>query len=1443
VSLLGEILRRRASCQPDKRAYTFLENGEVEGARLTYSELDRRSRAVAARLQRLGAERRRVLLVLDTGPGFLAGFFGSLYAGAVAVPAFRPGGFIRPAGLLRLAAIARDSECDFAMADEALPADVRALIEAEARRRLLWLPMESLCSEPPGAWREPQSRDDEVAFLQYTSGSTSEPRGVMVTHGNLRHNLAYAAQVEQNDDESLSVSWLPLHHDMGLVEGILQPLYSGYPAYIFAPEAFLQKPLRWLAAISRYRATNSGAPNFAYDLCVRKIAPEERRALDLSTWRVAYNGAEPVRAETLRSFFDAFGPCGFRWRSFYPVYGLAESTLVVTSGGRDDEPLIITPEPGETGADKRAPRVGCGRAQCGTELLIVNPHRSTRCAPEEIGEIWVRSPSNAWGYWNRPEESRRIFGARLSETKEGPFLRTGDLGFLRGGELFVVGRLKDVLVIRGRNHYPQDIEWTAEQAHTSIRAGGVAVFAVIEQKEEHPVLLAEVSGSGSFDQTLEQVRRAVLDRHGLRLHTIALLPPRTLFKTSSGKLQRYACRKAFLAGELPLLAKWEAAPANDPASLIATLASIPAGSVESKAPITNYLDSLGVVELAVLLSEKAGRDVSVSELLELETLDKIAALWGTPSHSAASRESEISLMRADSRLPPELRPSDSPPPLDKPRSLLLTGATGFLGAHLLRELLETSRAKVFCLVRDGGLERIEAQLGSYGLWERSFSKRIVPLRGDVTRPRLGLSEAAFEQLGRELGAIYHNAAAVNFIYPYRDLRATNVLGTLECLRLAFQGRAKRFHFVSSLSVCSTSQAREMSEVEDVLPYLEELHLGYAETKSVAEALVRSASERGLACSIYRLPLLSASGSTGRANPDDLLSRFIRGCVEMRSAPDLDIDLDACPVDFATRAIVRLSGAPPRKGLSVYHVRDRKPRHWRELVLWMNLFGYPMALEPYGAWLALARERAARRDHPLHPLIAFFSRRVGDTFWLERYERGKRAPIESEETDRALARLGLTCPRSSSGYIERSFSRFIDRGALPEPARPRLARDRREENFKGLARDWLARVLREHSGKRSLEILSIDLTPTGYEQSILTEITSWYARRGTGLYRAAISLHDANGDRQMVSLFLKVKPSDREVMEVAAAVAKLCGARLGLAFDRFKGRLGFTNTHLRELALYEIPDRGVRRHSPTIYGTLRDEPNERWVLALEDLESVPRSSWDRQGIEAAIRGLAAIHAIGLQDGSPLRREDWLRPVMTAESMGEMAELWDALADHARPFFQRWAGDTAVVAQKEALSAIHTSWEELERLPQTLIHNDFNPRNLVLRSKPNGRETTLCAYDWELATFGVPQHDLAELLCFVLSPSATEGELFHYLELHRRSLERETGVAIDRGDFRRGFELSLRDLIVNRFALYTLVHRLQSKPFLEQVIPNWLHLLRLLREQAYSTVTWREAAILR
>jgi 8-amino-7-oxononanoate synthase len=565
-STLVALLRHRAEHQGDDPAFIFLGDGETRQRHLSYAELDRQARAIAARLQELNLPGERVLLLYPPGLEFIAALFGCLYAGVVAVPGYPPR---MNRSLHRIRAILRDADTRVALSTRAVRHRVKPLAaRAPGLRSLRWLATDTLRDGVERGWREPDVGSSTLAVLQYTSGSTGTPKGVMLTHANLLHNSALIAHAFEHTRSGTGVFWLPNYHDMGLIGGVLQPLYVGRPNVLMSPMAFLQRPARWLRAISRYRATTSGGPNFAYDLCVRKITPREREGLDLSSWRVAFSGAETVRAETLEAFAETFGPCGFRREAFYPCYGLAEATLLATGGFVAAPPIVCCVDSRElekhiaveVSPDAAGSRrvVGCGRSLRDQDVVIVHPKQRVACGEGQVGEIWLRGPSVAQGYWQRSSDTRRTFRAHLADSREGPFLRTGDLGFLRKGDLFVTGRLKDLIIVRGQNHYPEDIERTVQSCHPALRPAAGAAFAVDTEAGQRLVVVQEIERRGAANSAvaIDAIRRAVDIEHGLIVGNVVLIRAGSIPKTSSGKIQRHSCRRAFLAGTLTEVGRW-----------------------------------------------------------------------------------------------------------------------------------------------------------------------------------------------------------------------------------------------------------------------------------------------------------------------------------------------------------------------------------------------------------------------------------------------------------------------------------------------------------------------------------------------------------------------------------------------------------------------------------------------------------------------------------------------------------------------------------------------------------------------------------------------------------------------------------------------------------------------------------------------------------------------
>lgn len=577
VSLV-DVLRWRAEMQPDRVAYIWLRDGDEVHAELSYRELDRRARAVAATLQDSTRPGDRALLLYPPGFEFITAFFACLYAGVVSVPAYPPQPRRRNQSLERTRTIARTTSPVVLTSSRIFASRATLIAEAPELAALRWIDSEGISAGFADSWVEPAIRESSLALIQFTSGSTGIPKGCMISHGNIMSNLEVIRTFFGCHSDSCGLTWLPPYHDMGLIGGILEPVFAGFPVVLMSPISFLQHPIRWLRALSRFEATMSGGPNFSYELCLERVKAEQIAGLDLSHWDVAFNGAEPVRADTMARFSSVFGSCGFRREAFYPCYGLAEATLMVSGGVPSHLPVIqrvqktALAQERVVNADENHPDVdvqqfvSSGGAAPGHDIAIVDPNSGAICPADRVGEIWVSGPSIARGYWLQGEETSQTFGARLAG--DSPFLRTGDLGFMQDGQLFVTGRFKDLVVVNGRNHYPPDIEKTIEQSHPSFGTNTCAVFSVDINNQERVIVLVEMlsrtterrpnaavatdsDGEVGRADLVRLIRRSVAEHHDLQVYGVRFVKPGSIPKTTSGKIRRHLCKTAFLAGEYP----------------------------------------------------------------------------------------------------------------------------------------------------------------------------------------------------------------------------------------------------------------------------------------------------------------------------------------------------------------------------------------------------------------------------------------------------------------------------------------------------------------------------------------------------------------------------------------------------------------------------------------------------------------------------------------------------------------------------------------------------------------------------------------------------------------------------------------------------------------------------------------------------------------------------
>ena len=873
------------------------------------------------------------------------------------------------------------------------------------------------------------------------------------------------------------------------------------------------------------------------------------------------------------------------------------------------------------------------------------------------------------------------------------------------------------------------------------------------------------------------------------------------------------------------------------AAVVAATLRVPVALVEPGISFSSLgMDSLAAVELTAAIEDTLDVDLPITTLHEIDDLDALVAFL--EGHTSLASRNLHARLRQDARLPAGITPRVGGPATASrtadAQNVLLTGATGFVGAHVLRTLLDETSVVVTCLVRsaaDDPLDRVRRNLDRYGLQKAGDFARIRTVRGDLGAFLLGTRAERFVRLAEEVDAIYHGAASVNWVHGYESLRHANVVGTREIIRLACTGSTKPVHFLSSIGVCySTRGPRVVEETDDMLPAIDGLHLGYAQSKCVAESLLRAAARRGLPVTITRPALVSGESRSGRSNVDDLLARFIAGCIRLGAAPDLDWRVDCVPVDHVAQAVVRLSRAHV-DGLSVAHLVNPRSRHWRECVLWMRLCGYDIELLPYREWLQVLRA-TTDASNPLVPLRPFFLRTVATEDHLtlpELFEESRRSITTSHETRRRLDEVALSCQPLDARLLDRYFDHYVAEALVPPTPRhaARLAAASRVSVESPDVEPMLPRItatLAERFVDSTLRVHALSVAPFDTDDSIVAELTSWRHGVCSGLFRATLAVDGATTAPRTVDLVVKAKAADRHVIDVAVSVAQLASPELGALYTRFRDDIGFTRSHVRELALYTHENPRIRRHTPLVYATHCDDGREEWLIAMERVEhSGPSSNsapWPAADLDVALGGLAEIHSVCLGRETELRAHPWLAPDRDARRLIALEPLWRGLARHAKSCAPHWRNSEIAAVHDRLIAGIAT-WAAAPSGPRTLIHNDFNSRNVTVRSGPDRR---LCAFDWELATIGLPQRDLAEILAFTLSPHVEPGEVMQWIERYRLLLEHATQSRLDPHQWLLGFRYALGELLIDRLAMYALIDRFRPQPFLSRVVTTWLGLFR-------------------
>ncbi|WP_374022977.1 thioester reductase domain-containing protein [Mycobacterium sp. HNNTM2301] len=1017
METLIDHLHLREAQTPDKTLFRFVDDEGRELEHYTYRGFSERTRELAAYLSTEAGLRPgdRALLVYPPGLEMIAAFYACARIGVIAVPVSPPLPMSFESGLAKLSFIARDCQAKAVLSTKQFEYDYRLLLnhldggspwpDAQRPPELPWFGTDG--TQEFGGAHVPDT-PGPVLFLQYTSGSTSDPKGVVVSHANVIANASAFAGGE------VLVSWLPQHHDMGLISAYLFILLVGGTTHAMSPLDFLKRPSSWLRLISDVRATHTPVPNFALELCLRedKLPTSELAGLDLSSLENIVVGAEPLRASTFARFRERFAPYGLDPNALTGAYGMAENTLIVSLRGRQTLALnkralernLARVEKAQPENNNQAPVVSCGKPIDGNVVRIVDPETGEALGEGRVGEVWLDGPSKGGGYWNRPELTAEAFAARIAGDTEHSFLRTGDLGFLYEGELFVCGRSKDLIIVRGVNCYPSDIEGIVERSAPQVRGGCVAAFAVERDDQEVLTVVAEVRDANALPDGKALAR--AIRRHGhIDPHTIAFVPPHSIPKTTSGKIRRSSTRQLWLDGELPVLSSYthqaHERTETDPGPLdrfrnliesydltgeedcsFADLGIDSLALAELRADLQALLEEHGAGQLAEEVNTRLLQRLTVAEFFRLirqfgeESGQPLDALRQALDQISTEYEAyEVARMRADAQLPlPALPPARSGAPSD----ILLTGATGFLGPFLAASLLGRTSLTVHALIRATdsahGLDRIVASLRRARLWtpalEAQVRARVRVVCGDLAEPQLGIGEEGFRDLAESVDAILHNGALVNYVRTYDALRPANVLGTHELLRLAMTAHRKTFHLVSSTFIYGWSVKPVVGESDANLE-MNALDFGYSQTKWVAEQLAFAAQRQGLDVRIFRPSLISPT-SAGFGSQDDILVRTVAFMIEHGIAANALNQLSLLPADLIADHIVAMMDLPSDAG-TVFNMTADDYYNLMDITRVLSeRYGYRFDYHDIPAFAAEMNRRCTTRD-PIYPLVDFLTR--------------------------------------------------------------------------------------------------------------------------------------------------------------------------------------------------------------------------------------------------------------------------------------------------------------------------------------------------------------------------------------------------------------------------------------------------------------------------------------
>lgn len=996
---------------PDKPLYSFLdESGDIV-ERHTYTSFMERVDVIASQLRARSdlSAGDRVMLVYPPGLEVIAAIFGCVRAGMIPVPSNPPTVHSMTAAVHRMEHVARDCDPRLLLTNHGLHDMLLALRSGEmngttspALASMDWQVSTDL-TEMAGSLDGVEA--SETFLLQYTSGSTNDPKGVVVSQGNIMANCDLVV----DHDDLIAVSWLPQHHDMGLLGYYIYVLLSGGSTYGFSPSTFIRRPGLWFETITKVQGTATSAPNFAYDYCLRRRWKEEElESYDLSSIKVMMAAAEPISPDVYRRFMQRFSRYGLNPKNYFVAYGLAENTLAVSNYGR--RALSVSRRALAIDSARQIEEVSevadslklmsCGVPLGDNDIRIVDPGTREQLPEGRVGEIWISGESKCQGYWGRPEMSAERFEARIyGDKSDKTFLRTGDMGFFHEGELFVCGRIKDMLILRGQNYYPQDIEAVVENMTQAVRKGSVVAFQIDDGAEASAAIVAGVVGTPPEPQ---QVVAEVRDQLGIEVASVTFVPASEIPKTSSGKIKRYQTKQMWEDGQFTVQSEFvhEKRSQIDAPSLsgpLAVLSRYGLAGDEDFTLVEAGIDSVDMVlfmhEMKNALSDHSddmlARQVDIRLIQRFTIRDIFTHLKAFEEHPAEAigairtlvhavkaeqLEEEASMMTADRTLgftPPEITGT----PVHPPQKILLIGGTGFLGPFLLSALLKQTSVPILVLTRGASAahvqERVRSALEALTTTDdvllAEFDERVRAVRGDLERKRLGLSDEDYDEIANTVDAIYNNGAIVNYLLTYKNMRQANVTGTNAVIELAMTGRPKVLNHISTTFIYgwAVKEALYESDHNDGMEYLD---FGYSQSKWSSEHVVRDAGRHGLPIRIFRPSLITPTAAGDGSSPDITL-RLMAFQVKHGVGVDTQNQVSFLPVDVNAENIVAISQQEGTVGGTFHVVRDDYNNMMEILEIISQQRGLDFEMFPLKEFIPEMVQRCTRAD-PLFPLLDF-----------------------------------------------------------------------------------------------------------------------------------------------------------------------------------------------------------------------------------------------------------------------------------------------------------------------------------------------------------------------------------------------------------------------------------------------------------------------------------------